>query len=184
MKIKNLLFLPLIALLVTSCSSVKVTTDYDTKANFNEYKTFAFYKTGIDKATISDLDKKRIMRAIESELLAKGMTKSQTPDVLVSLFTKSRERVNVNSNNAGWGYGYGFGWNPWMYGGMNNNLNVSQHTEGTLFIDIIDGKKKELVWQGIGSGALRTKDVEKKEARIKEFVAEIMAKYPPGAEKK
>lgn len=76
MKKIKLLVLPIIALLVTSCSSVRVTTDYDTQTNFNQYKTFAFYKTGIDKASISDLDKKRIMRAIEAELMAKGMTKS------------------------------------------------------------------------------------------------------------
>jgi len=183
MKLLKLCSLILIVTL-TSCSTVKVVADYDTKANFNEYKTFAFYKKGIDKASVSDLDKKRIMRAIEAELVAKGMTKSDNPDMLVSIFTKSRERVNVNSNNNfGWGWGYGWGWNPWMWGGA-NRLNVSQYTEGTLFLDIIDAEKKELVWQGIGTGALRMKNVEKKEARIKEFVAEIMAKYPPGADKK
>lgn len=180
MKKLKLLFLPIVALLVTSCSSVRVMTDYDTQKDFNSYKTFAFYKTGIDKADISDLDKKRIMRAVEAELSAKGMTKSATPDVLVSLFTKSRERINVNDNN--WGYGYGWGWNPWMWGGA-NRLNINQYTEGTLFLDIIDAEKKELVWQGIGTGALRNLNVEKREARIKEFVAEIMAKYPPKIKK-
>ncbi len=185
MKLKKLLFLPLIALVITSCSSVRVATDYDTKVDFNQYKTFAFYKPGIDKAAISDLDKRRILRAIESELLVRGFTKSKTPDVLVSFFTKSREKINVTqNNNFGYGYGYGFGWNPWMWNGMNNNLNVSQHTEGTLFLDIIDAKKKELVWQGIGTGTLRIGNVERKEARIKEFVAKIMAKYPPGNDKK
>jgi hypothetical protein len=182
MKISRL-FLPLFLLVFTACSSVKVATDYDTKVNFNSYKTFAFYKTGIDKAPISDLDKKRIMRAVEAELVSKGMTKSSEPDVLVSLFTKSRERININDNNPGWGWGYGWGWNPWMWGGA-NRLNVNQYTEGTLFLDIIDAKKKELVWQGIGTGALKNLNVEKKEARIREFVKEIMAKYPPGAEKK
>ncbi|WP_422090431.1 DUF4136 domain-containing protein [Tenacibaculum ovolyticum] len=181
MKINKLLLLPIIALVITSCSSVRVATDYDTRVNFNQYKTFAFYKKGIDKASISDLDKKRIMRAVESELVAKGMTKSSTPDVLVSLFTKSRERINIADNN--WGYGYGLGWNPWMWNGA-NRLNVNQYTEGTLFLDILDAKKKELVWQGIGTGALKTTSVMQKEARIKEFVNEIMAKYPPGSEKK
>ena len=49
MKIIKLLPLALL-FLVASCSSVRVTTDYDTKADFSEYKTFAFYKKGIDKA--------------------------------------------------------------------------------------------------------------------------------------
>ena len=164
--------------LFSSCNSVKVVADYDSKADFNSYKTFAFYKPGIDKATISDLDKKRVLRAIESELLAKGFMKAENPDMLVSFFTKSRERVNVNQNNNT-GFGWGFGWNPWMMNGMNNNINVSQFTEGTLFVDFIDAKKKELVWQGIGTGALKIDNRENKDARIKEFVKEIISKFPP-----
>ncbi|MEL6989789.1 MAG: DUF4136 domain-containing protein, partial [Bacteroidota bacterium] len=51
-------------LLLASCSTVRVSSDYDQDVNFNEYNTYAFYKPGIDKAEISDLDKKRILRAI------------------------------------------------------------------------------------------------------------------------
>ena len=163
--------------LLSSCSTIKVTTDYDTKANFSKYKTFAFYKTGIDKAEISDLDKRRILRAIENELIAQGFTKSENPDMLVSIFTKSREKVDVNQTNLG--YGWGWGWNPWIWGGMNNNVNVSQYTEGTLFIDFIDKDKKELFWQGVGTGALRTEDRVKKEERINQFVKEIISRFPP-----
>ena len=178
---KNCFLLLFSMALLTACSSVKVVADYDTKVDFNKYKTFAFYKPGIDKASISDLDKKRILRAIESELIAKGFVKSENPEMLVSIFTKSREKVNVNQNN--FGYGFGWGWNPWMMNGM-NNINVSQYTEGTLFIDFIDKEKKELVWQGVGTGALKNQNREKKDARIKEFVKEIILKFPPGSEKK
>jgi len=165
---------------LTSCATVKVVSDYDTKVNFNEYKTFAFYKKGIDKAAVSDLDKKRIMRAIEAEMITKGFTKSDNPDMLVSIFTKSRERVNITQNNFGWGWGWGWR-NSWMFG--RENMNVNQYTEGTLFIDFIDKTKNELVWQGIGSGALKMKNPEKREERIKTFVKEIIATYPPGTEK-
>lgn len=106
----KLLSFVVIATIFTSCSSVRVASDYDKRASFDNYKTFAFFKTGIDKAEINDIDKRRILRAIESELLAKGYTKSENPDILVSIFTKSREKVNVYNN--GWGpYGYGWGWN-------------------------------------------------------------------------
>ena len=60
MKILRLLPL-LIVFVFTSCSSVRVVTDYDREANFNSYSSFAFYKPGIDKAQISDLDKRRIL---------------------------------------------------------------------------------------------------------------------------
>ncbi len=174
---KSTLSLILVFMFFVSCSSVSVVTDYDTNVDFKKYKTFAFFKSGIDKADISDLDKKRILRAIESELLSKGFTKSENPDFLVSIFTKSRERVNVSQTN--YGYNWGWGWNPWMWGGGMNNVNVDQFTEGTLFIDFIDKERKELIWQGVGSGALKMENREKKELRIKEFVKEIISKFPP-----
>ena len=179
---KNTLkFLPvlLLAFIVVSCTSVKVATDYDRNANFNTYKTFAFFKTGIDKAEISDLDKRRILRAIETELMAKGFTKSENPDMLVSLFTKSQQRVDVYNNAWGWG---GWGWGPGWGWGWNMQPSVSTRTEGVLFIDLIDAKKKELVWQGQGTGWL-SQNMEKKEERIKEFVNKILEQYPPGMAK-
>ncbi|PRX56060.1 DUF4136 domain-containing protein [Flagellimonas meridianipacifica] len=190
--------LPILALVfLASCSSVKVVTDYDKEADFNTYKTYAFYKTGIDKAEISDLDKKRILKAIDAEMAARGFAKSKQPDVLVSIFTKERERVDVYNNNFGFGWG-GFGWggfgwgggfyNPWLFGpgfgwGGGFGPNVSTRTEGSLYIDVIDSRKRELVWQGRGVGTLNNiKNIEKKEKRIKQFVAEILEKYPTASQ--
>ena len=177
--LKTLPFLALL-ILVSSCSSIKVATDYDKNTKFGEFKTFAFFKTGIDKAEISDLDKRRILRAIEAELLAKGFTKSEKPDLLISLFTKSQQRVDVYNNswgNGAWGWG---GYGPY-WGWGRNQTNVSTSTQGTLYVDLIDANKKELVWQGMGSGYL-SKNINKKEERIKEFVSKIMEKYPQGVQ--
>ncbi|MFD1017554.1 DUF4136 domain-containing protein [Winogradskyella rapida] len=178
---KLLKFTPMFLLFIglASCSSVKVAADYDREANFDNYKTFAFFKPGIDKAEINDLDKRRILRAIEAELMAKGYTKSQNPDMLVSIFTKSNQRVDIYNNAWGrgaWGWGGYGGWG-WRTGWNNNQ--VSTTTEGMLFIDLIDADKKELIWQGSGTGSLETRNMEKKEARIKEFVSEMMLLFPP-----
>lgn len=165
---------PIIALLLfASCSSVRVASDYDTKVNFNQYTTYAFFKPGIDKAEISDLDKRRILRAIDAELNSKGMQKSESPDLLISFFTKAKERVDVYQNHYGWGGYWGWGWgHPW------GGTTVSKTTEGTLYIDIIDAKTNELIWQGIGTAPL-ARDMEKKEARINEIVMKILERYPP-----
>lgn len=172
----------LLILVLFSCSSVDVYSDYDKDTDFSNFKTYAFYKKGIDKVEISDLDKRRILRAIENELKAKGMVVSENPDVLINIFTKSREKIDVYNNSYyGWypwyyGYGYGFYGPGYGFGYMN----VSTSTEGTLFIDLIDARKKELAWQGIGTGLLSyEKNIEKKEARINEFVSKIMMAYPP-----
>lgn len=169
----------LLTILVTSCSSVRVASDYDREVNFNQYESYAFFKPGIDKAEISDLDKKRILRAIEAEMQRKGFTKSEDPDLLVSIFTKTNENINIYQNNM-MGWGYGWGWHPWYWGSGFNTVNRT--SEGTLYIDLIDAEGKELVWQGMGTAALASK-VNRKQERINEIVAKIMEKYPPGMEK-
>lgn len=181
MNTMRLLILGIVVSAFTSCSTVRVAADYDRSADFNSYKTFAFFKPGIDKAEVSDLDKKRILRAIEAELLRKGLTKSENPDMLVSIFTKTKENINIyNNNNFGYGGFYGWGWAPFYWGSGFNTVNST--TEGTLYIDFIDADKKELVWQGMGSAALVTSgDIERKEERIREIVFEIIARYPPGS---
>ena len=181
---KNFYFLASLSLLLIaiSCSSVNVYSDYDKETDFSSFKTYAFYKKGIDKVEISDLDKKRILRAIERELKTKGMVPSDNPDLLVNIFTKSREKIDVYNNSY-------YGWYPWYYGygyGPGYGFgytNVTSSTEGTLFIDLIDARKKELAWQGIGVGILSySKNIEKKEARISEIVTNIMMQYPPKIE--
>lgn len=176
----SVLAIIMMATTIISCSSVQVVADYDKQVNFDTYKTFAFYKPGIDKAEINDLDKRRILRAIENELIAKGFTKSENPDLLVSIIASSREKIDIYNNYYG-GYGAGWGWNPYYYGNYNN---VSTSTEGSLYIDLIDARKKELVWQGQGVGYLNESNMEQKEERIKEFVTKIMEVYPPGSTKK
>ncbi|MSP84585.1 MAG: DUF4136 domain-containing protein [Flavobacteriaceae bacterium] len=173
---KAIKIIPVFMLLIlSSCSSVRVNSDYDKNVDFSQYKTYAFQKRGVDKVEISDLDKKRILRAIDVEMSKKGFTKSETPDLLINIFTKEREQINVNQFNTSWGFGWGFGWNPYLWGGQTH---VTSSTEGTLYIDLIDANKKELLWQGDGEGYL-TKVRSEKEARINEFVSKILAQFPP-----
>ena len=178
---KTLKILPLLFLfLLSSCNSVRVYSDFDSRADFTQYKTYAFHKKGIDRVQISELDKKRILRAIDNELSKKGMTKSENPDLLVNIFTKEREQVNVNQFNMGWGYGWGWGWNPYFWGG---NTYATSSTQGTLYVDLIDAKKKELIWQGEGVGTL-TENRREKEQQINKFVTKILEQFPPSETKK
>lgn len=174
MKAIKFLVIP-IFLILSSCSSVSVYSDYEKNTDFSQYKTYDFYKKGIEKVKISEFDKKRILQAIDNELSKKGMTKSETPDLLINIFTQEREQVDVSAYYAGWGYGWGFGWNPHYWGGYPH---VSTSVEGTLYIDLIDAKKNELVWEGKGIGVL-TQNYDRKEELINEFVSKILMQYPP-----
>ena len=171
---KLFLLTAVLALCLTSCSTIRVNADYDKDVTFSQYKTYAYQKAAIDKAAISDLDKRRILRSIDEVMATKGFTKSETPDLIVSIFTQEKEQVDVIQSPM-WGWGWGWGWSPWAWGGFNS---VYQYVEGKLTIDFRDAKTKELIWQGVGEGEL-TQRMEKKDANIKEFVTKILEHYPP-----
>ena len=46
-----------VALISINCSSIRVFSDHDSAVEFNQYKTYAFFKPGIEEVEISDLDK-------------------------------------------------------------------------------------------------------------------------------
>lgn len=152
---------------IPSCQSVRVATDYDEDVDFDQYKTYAFYKPGIDQAQISDLDKRRILKAIDHSLSEKGMTKSQDAQLLISIFTESTEEIDVYPH---------YGWyNPW-YG----HSRTSSQTKGTLYIDLVDSQSKNLIWQGVGVGVIEPDaNMERKNERIQKIVTEILNKFPP-----
>ena len=163
----------LMLLLIMGCGTISVFTDHDSGVDFSKYKTFAYFKPGIDKVEISDLDKRRILKAIDLQMAKKSMIKSDLPDLLVSINTTAKEKVYINNNFNGF---WGWGWNPWMWG-PNQNM-VSSRTEGALYIDLIDAKTKQLVWQGKGRGGI-SEYTKNRDERIGVFVAEILKKYPP-----
>src|SRR6056300_742320 len=174
---KNLAFLSTILLFI-SCSSIQVYSDFDSEVDFSVYKTYAFFKPQIDEVDISDLDKRRILKAIDKELSSKGLSKSETPDLLIGFTIRAKEQIYIsNMNSFGWGWGWGF--NPWFWGPNNNT--VSTRTEGTLYINVIDGVNKQLIWQGKGRGGIQ-ENLKNRDERIALFVQEIIKNYPPESE--
>ena len=164
----------LMLFLIMGCSTITVFTDHDSGVDFSKYKTFAYFKPGIDKVEISDLDKRRILKAIDLQMAQKSIIKSDLPDLLISINTTAKEKkVYINNNFNGF---WGWGWNPWMWGPNQNT--VSSRTEGALYIDLIDAKTKQLVWQGKGRGGI-SEYSKNRDERIGVFVAEILKKYPP-----
>ena len=116
-------------------------------ANLAQYRTFAFYEP--PEAHPRQLAFERspagqvVRNQIANNLTAKGMTETSTnPDVLVAYHSKLQQKTQVTD----WGYG-GFYW------GM-GPVSIDQYTQGTLFIDLIDPKTKEVVWRGTASAVV------------------------------
>ena len=65
---KKPILLILLLSIFLSCDSIRVTSDFNENINFSNLKTYAFSKEGVDKVKINDIDKKRILKAIDVEL--------------------------------------------------------------------------------------------------------------------
>ena len=161
-----------------SCNTIRVSSDFNKNTDFSKLKTYAFSKNGIDKVKINDIDKKRILRAIDVELYNKGYRKSSIdPDFTINFFTETNQKVNYYPSSNYYGSAV-------PYGGMGHYasswyLNSFKYNEGVLFIDIVDNKKNELVWQGIGKGYIYNDKPEKKSEKINEMVGKILLQFPP-----
>ena len=57
---KKVVLLIVFATILTSCNSIRVSSDYNEEINFTEFKTYAFSKSGIDKVEINDIDKNHL----------------------------------------------------------------------------------------------------------------------------
>jgi hypothetical protein len=162
-------------IVVTGCSSVSVTSDYDVSVDFKNYKTFYVFSGVLKDSKLEtvSLIKKRVIKAAASELQKKELTltDSSKADFTVFALASTAEKMNVNS------YGYGYGWGPYPYG---RNIDISYYTQGSLIIDFIDNKKNELIWRGIGTAVLQDRGTpEEKEQFINEAVKKILDQYPP-----
>lgn len=160
-----------------SCSSVRVSSDYDREADFEAYKTYAFTKEALE-LPVGDINRKRILQAVSNELTAKGLTASEQPDVWISLHVKAEEKQNATATTVSpYGARYGY---RWGMGFSATDINIEQYVEGTLFVDMIDVAKKQLVWQGRGVGTLDPDaSAEKREQNINNAVTRIFTEYPP-----
>lgn len=166
-----------LALSSLQCTSIRTFSDFDKEVDFNQFTTYAFFKPGIEEVAISDLDKRRILTAIETQMNGKSLQLSSDPQLLINIAVNAKDRVVIQNNNFGWGF---WGWNPWAFGPWGNGFNntVTTQTEGELFIDIIDAKTKRLVWQGKGKGGI-SEYSKNRDERIQTFVGEILKNYPP-----
>lgn len=170
-----------ILLIVTACSSVKTSYDYDKEIDFTKYKSYAFSEDATN-LKIDDINKKRILQGVESQLTAKGFSNSTNPDIIVDIHIKGKNYQTATATNTGMGYGGYYGYRGYRYGSGFTTTQVSydNYTEGTLTIAFIDKELNQIVWQGTGVKTIdEDLSPQKREETITNAIQQIMANYPP-----
>lgn len=161
-------------ILVTSCAPIYVNYDFERSADFSKYKTYDYYsdlETGLN-----ELDTKRLLNAIDTQMQSKGFSKSDSPDFYVNVVSSLYE--NGNRNTVGVGVGGG-GRN--VGGGISIGLPIGQpKMNREIVFEFIDENGIGLFWQAISeSGFNENTSPEKREAKLQAIVQKVLTKYPP-----
>jgi hypothetical protein len=164
-----------LALLGTVAFAQNVTYDYDRGADFSKFKTYAWVRgTSVN----DELNHKRIVRAVDTQMASRGFAKSESAtdaDVLVAYHASFDKNLQINGFSSGWG-GYRFG------GNRTGMATVDQILVGTLAIDIVDAKTKTIVWRGTATKEVDVNaSADKREKNINRAAEKLFNNYPPKA---
>ena len=179
------LTLALSVLLLAACSSgPTIKADYDPSVDFSQYQTFNFYKPlGIENPNYSSILGQMFRDSLTRQMELKGYTLSDDPDLLLNVSAILEDKTKVTTYNDpyyGGYYGYRRGfYDPWAGYGYGSSTHVSQYTEGTVNVDMVDARAKRMVWEGIAVGRVN-EDRSNEEVRmaIESGVQEMFANYP------
>ena len=190
----SLLRLSTLAIALAACQTgIQGHHEINSGAPFDRYTSFAWISAdplirpaiGVasgQNVRISPIMEQTIREAVDWRFLQKGYEKRLEPasaDLIVSFSVGAREKIQVTSSPARAGYRYG-GY-AGGYGGYGGGWqsDVRTYSEGTLSIDVFDGKARQAVWHGWATKRLgRTTDQEKRTALIKEAVDAILESFP------
>ena len=142
---KKILIL-LLSLATFSCATVKVSYDYDRQAELTNYKTYKL-SDGTLNMGVQQLNRDRIIKAVENEMASKGFSKSENPDLLVDVTVAGVEKQTATATTTATG---AYGYRGWRYGGgfATTQVNYDNYVEGTMVITFVDASEEKIVWQG------------------------------------
>ena len=170
-------------LILTACSSQpQIQAVYEPEADFSQYQTFAFIDDmqPRDATEYSTLLDKYLRAAITRELQARGLTAASDADLLVAFNVHTQEKVSAmqvpSREFRYYSYRGRFGYSAWP--SYSTDTIVTQYSEGTLNIDLVDAREKQLVWEGIAVGRVRERVPENLQQVVDDVVARVFAKYP------
>jgi len=147
----------------------KVSVDSDPAAPFATYKTYAWVA---GTPAPNPLNEDRLHSAVDARLAARGLgMNTSSPDVYVTTHVTTKERQELIAS--------GFGYGPWWGGGY-GTTSVETYIDGTLVLDLYDGKTKKMVWRGVATATASDKPT-KNAAKMTKALDKMFEKFPIAA---
>jgi len=174
------------AMLIAGCASKPtIETDYDHTVDFTQFKTYAFFNPmGIESPSYSSIYGSIFRAAISKEMESRGYTQSDNPDLLINVSGRLQDKTKVTTTSdpymSGGYYGYRRGaYGAWGGYGYGTQTHVSNYTEGTVNVDMVDRVQKRMVWEGVAVGRINEKTTnDERRVNIHAGIQEMFAGYP------
>ncbi|MDB2387009.1 DUF4136 domain-containing protein [Shewanella sp.] len=178
------------ALVLSACSSLRTSYDYDPDINFSDVKTYAWIETKTPDSTyqLGDLMDRRVRAAVNNQLQQKGLTLVPTDkaDILINYLTKVDKKINIDTFNNNFGYNpyygpyYGPNWG-WGWGGAGHSqTTVREYDVGTLILDMIEAKTGQLIWRGSVADTVRDQgSPDERTQVVNKAIGALLTDYPP-----
>jgi hypothetical protein len=165
-------------------AAAKMATDFDPNLDFSKFKTFA-YIGGVEQLirmqVNPDLLNDRVHRALTRELTSKGLREVQpeeNPDLVARYWVETESAAQV-TGMLHWGvYGpyYGTYW-----GVMYTSMETHTTHRGTIGIELIDPKSRDLAWRLFISERIIHHDPDKIWKVADSNIKKAFQNYPPTA---
>jgi hypothetical protein len=171
---KAAIYLLVVCCAIISCTAVRVNYDYDKATDFNNYSTYNYFsdiETGL-----SQLDERRLLKALDSALQAKGYLLAEEPDFLINIISSEFRQSATNSVGVGVG-----GTGRTIGGGVSVGLPIGgSGLARNIQFDFVDAQKDELFWQAKSESSFRENaSPSVREEQLRKVVAKVFKKFPP-----
>lgn len=170
----------ILALSLAACSP-RIYVEQEAGARFSGYHSYAWVNPPPgpvhDPILDSQILETRVQRAVEADLKARGFepaADAASADFLVTYHTLSRQKIDSSGSSFSFGIVDAFprGFGTVVVGGPQ----VESREEGTLMLDVIDGKSKRLAWRGWTTGWLNQDNYT--DEAVASAVHQILDKLP------
>jgi hypothetical protein len=93
------------------------------------------------------------------------------PNFVVAVYASAKEKLDITQ----WQYGYPY-WPRWWWQGVPQQ-SISQYTEGTVIVDVINPESRDLLWRGTATAALGD-DPAENTRQLQKAAAAVIGKFP------
>ena len=176
---KSLLILAstLVLLLAACASGPTIVSNTNPGTDLSAFTTYNFLQPlGTDRAGGARTPlSSRLVSSMNRELISRGLSLSDTPELLVDFIVQTEDRIDVRStpthtvHRSHWNRGF----STWP----TYSTTVRQYTEGSLIIDLIDPATNTLVAEGGAQSRINNTDFTQQQ--IDEIVGKVMTSLLP-----